>query len=399
MSDRRHLLVTNDFPPKLGGIQNYLWELWRRLDPTSFSVLTASSDPAAPAFDEHCAALGITVERVPGSILYFPTPSTRRLIDATARRHRADLVLLDPAFPLGSLAGRLERPAAVILHGAEVAIPGRLPGSRQLLTAALRRSAGVIAAGPYPEAEALRAAGGRLPPVLQLPPGVDCHRFVPLSTDDRLAVRRRFGLSEEAPLVVSVSRLVPRKGMDTLIKASARATGRLGGLEVAIAGSGRDRGRLDRLLASSSAPVRMLGRVPDEELPALLGAADLFVMACRSRWAGLEQEGFGIVFVEAAAAGVPQIAGRSGGSADAVVDGETGLILERSSDADQLARMLCDLLLHPERARAMGAAGRRRALASFDYDVLARRLGEALEAGWPSEQRESTSNLDEEGPR
>jgi phosphatidylinositol alpha-1,6-mannosyltransferase len=127
----------------------------------------------------------------------------------------------------------------------------------------------------------------------------------------------------------------------------------------------------------------MLGRVPDADLPDLVAAADVFVMACRTRWGGLEQEGFGIVFLEAAAAEVPQIAGRSGGSHDAVVHGETGLVLDDPDDPVELAAAIEGLLADPTRRERMGRQGRERAKASFDYDVLARRLSEALASGWP----------------
>ena len=133
---KRHLLVTNDFPPKVGGIQNYLWDLWSRLDPASFVVLTATSDEnAAAAFDAAQAARGVRIERVPGSILFFPTPQTRRDIEDCVRTHGIDLVLLDPALPLGLLGPRLGVPYGVVLHGAEVTVPGRLPGARAALGA------------------------------------------------------------------------------------------------------------------------------------------------------------------------------------------------------------------------------------------------------------------------
>jgi phosphatidylinositol alpha-1,6-mannosyltransferase len=381
---RRHLLVTNDFPPKIGGIQSYLWELWRRLDPDTFSVLTASSDPAAGAFDEEQAARGILIRRVPRSTLFLPTRANRRRIEAEAARVGADLVVLDPAFPLGTLGPRLSLPAVQLLHGAEVTIPGRLPVTSSMLRCALTGSAGVIAAGSYPEAEARRAARGGLPPVLQLPPGVDVERFRPMSPPERRRARALLDLPLEGPLVVSVSRLVPRKGMDTLVRAASLLGRSRPELCVAIGGTGREAERLGRLVAETGAPVRLLGRVSDEDLPRLVGAADVFAMACRSRWAGLEQEGFGIVFLEAAAAGVAQVAGRSGGSADAVVDGQTGLVLRRPEDPAELAAALGSLLDDPPRSAEMGLAGRRRAEGSFAYDVLARRLADAFDGGWPS---------------
>lgn len=380
---RHHLLVTNDFPPKTGGIQNYLWDLWSRLDPASFTVLTASSDPQAAAFDQEAAARGVRIVRVPQKILFFPTSKVRARIEEEVRKAGAGLAIVDPAFPLGAVAATLPTPTVQLLHGAEVAIPGRLPGAKRVLATSLSASAGIIAAGSYPEAEARRATGGFLPPVLQVPPGVDTTRFVPLGDEQRRQVRSSLGLPIDAPLVVSISRLVPRKGMDTLIRATSVLRTTFPDLVVAIGGSGRDEARLRKLAARERAPITFLGRVADEDLPGLVASADVFSMACRSRWFGLEQEGFGIVFVEAAAAGTPQVAGRSGGSADAVVEGETGVIVSDPDDPRALAVALRAMLSDPTRRRAMGDAGRRRAVASFDYDVLARRLGGALDEGWP----------------
>ena len=379
----RHLLVTNDFPPKVGGIQNYLWELWSRLDPETFSVLTATSDPNAAIFDQEQAEVGITIDRVPGRIRFFPSPKARRAVESTLADRNASMVVLEPAFPLGHLATSLRVPSVQVLHGAEETNPGRLPVSRHALAAALRSSSGVIAAGTYPEREARRATGGSLPPVLQIPPGVDAKRFRPLDAQARRAIRSRLDLPVNGPLVVSVSRLVPRKGMDTLIDAAAMLQTDIADLTVAIGGTGRDADRLERRVSKTGAPVKMLGRVSDDDLPGLVAAADVFVMACRSRWGGLEQEGFGIVFVEAAAAGVPQIAGRSGGADDAVIDGETGVLLDHPEDPRELRDALRSLLADEPRRRAMGDAGRSRAVASFDYDALAHRLGNAFAEGWP----------------
>ena len=374
----RHLLVTNDFPPKVGGIQSYLWELWRRLDPGSFVVLTASSHPDHAAFDAEQAAAGFRIERTRGRILYFPTPSTIRRIRRLADDVGASLVVLDPVLPLGLVGPRLGLPYAVVLHGAEVAIPGRLPLSRQAMAHVVRHASLVVSAGPYPEAEALRAARGVLAPVVDVPPGVDPSQFPPLGADARVAARRRLGLPAAGPLVVSVSRLVPRKGMDVLVEAAALLASSFPDLTVAIGGSGRDAARLGRIVAERGAPVRLLGRLSEEDKGLLLGAADVFAMACRNRWSGLEQEGFGIVFLEAASAGVPQVAGRSGGAADAVVDGVTGLVVRRPGDPGEVALALRRLLLDPALRRRMGEAARQRVLASFDYDELAPRLARAL---------------------
>jgi phosphatidylinositol alpha-1,6-mannosyltransferase len=161
-----HLLVTNDFPPKVGGIQAYLWDLWSRLDPESYVVLTARSHPDAAAFDREQARRGIRIERVTSPVL-APTPQLARRIRQTADRIGAGLVVLDPVFPLGLLGPRLGLPYAVLLHGAEVAIPGRLPVSRQLVAHVLRHSVLAVSAGGYPAAEGSRTwPKGGMPPVV-----------------------------------------------------------------------------------------------------------------------------------------------------------------------------------------------------------------------------------------
>ena len=365
---RRHLLVTNDFPPKVGGIQSYLWELWRRLPADDIAVHT-TPHTGASVFDADQAFV-VTRSREP---VLLPTPTVVRRVRNLAERQGAELVVWDPALPVGHAARRVGRPYAVVLHGSEVTVPGRLPMARSILARVLRGASLVICAGNYPAAEAERAAGCTLPTVI-VPPGVDTDRFRPLDEAERASVRRELGLPVDAPLVVSVSRLVPRKGMDTLIRSAARLGRTEPDLVVAIAGSGRDRRRLEGLVASTGAPVRLLGRVPEELLPGLYGAGDVFAMLCRSRWGGLEQEGFGIVFLEAAAAGVPQVAGESGGAAEAVAHERTGLVMGRPDAVEQVAWTLSDLLGDRERRTEMGREARRRAEVEFSYDVLARRL-------------------------
>jgi phosphatidylinositol alpha-1,6-mannosyltransferase len=219
--------------------------------------------------------------------------------------------------------------------------------------------------------------------------------------------RKRLGLPEAAPVVLGVSRLVPRKGFDVLIDAIARldrfrwrlppplsgghppSPGRFPALQegttldgpgsepvhLALAGSGRDRDRLGRRAARAGLGDRfhLLGRVPDEDLPALYASADVFAMCCRERWAGLEAEGFGIVFLEAAASGVPAVAGRSGGAWEAVDDGSTGFVVD-PLDAGAVAAVLERLLADPALRRRMGDAARARAEHAFSYDTLAARL-------------------------
>ncbi|HKH88678.1 MAG TPA: glycosyltransferase family 4 protein [Acidimicrobiales bacterium] len=373
----KHLLVTNDFPPKIGGIQTYLYELWSRLPAGDVTVLT-TRHPGSASFDRQQS---FRIVRS-GSPVLLPSPGLVSQVTGLARDVGARLVVLDPALPVGLVGSRLSLPYAVVLHGAEITVPGRLPLARALLASVLAPAKLLIAAGGYPAAEARRVAGGRTPPVVIVPPGVDTHRFRVLSEEQRRESRTRLGLPAEGRLVVSVSRLVPRKGMDVLIEAVAALAPAMPDLCLAIGGQGRDRPRLEALAAKSGAPVRMLGRVADDDLPALDGACDVWAMLCRDRWLGLEQEGFGIVFLEAAAAGVPQVAGRSGGAEEAVVDGETGIVVADPGDHLAVAAALQQLLEDEALRKRYGNSARKRAESDFDYDVLAERLRVALgEAG------------------
>ena len=394
----RHILITNDFPPKVGGIQSYLWELWRRLPPDDVTVLTAAYQGSEWWDDQQKFRVVRSKEPV-----LLPHPLLARKVRQLAQSFGAEVVVIDPALPLGLLGPHLGLPYALVLHGAEVTVPGRLPASRQLMTRVLRGASLWVAAGRYAESEGRRALhagrkgkggddeGGDLPPTVQIPPGVDPQRFRPLPQIERLAARARFGLSAGGPLVVSVSRLVPRKGMDTLIEAAERASARLAGISVAIAGDGRDRGRLERLAAGAAVPVKLLGELADAELPDFYACADCFALCSRARWGGLEQEGFGVVLVEAASSGVPCITLDSGGASEAVLDGETGVVVkprkptallasrDREAEAEGVANALIEVLSEPALARRLGEAGRRRAERGLSYDVLAPRLADALE--------------------
>jgi phosphatidylinositol alpha-1,6-mannosyltransferase len=371
----RHLLVTNDYPPKTGGIQVYLHELWRRLEPDRAVVLTAASHPDAETFD---ASSEIVVERIPAKTLFFPTWRAMRAIESAIARHQPELVLLDPAWPLGLLGPRLSVPYGVVVHGAEVTAPGRIPVVASSLRYVLRNAAVVICAGSYPESEVRRITAENAPPIIQVTPGVDTRRFAPLDPSRRAPVRQSLGITEGAFLVSSYSRLVPRKGMDTLIRAAARLQPQFPDLRVAIGGSGRDEKRLRTLAKRLGSPVTFLGRVPDEDLSDWLGASDLMVMDCRSRWFGLEQEGFGIVFVEAAATGVAQIAGRSGGSHEAVKNGVTGYVVGDSRSVDLLAQAIRSLMVDDDRRREFARASRALAIKRFEWDTLAARLSRQL---------------------
>jgi phosphatidyl-myo-inositol dimannoside synthase len=380
-----HLLVTNDFAPKIGGIQSYLWELWRRLPSDSTTVFTPSH-PGDAAFD---AAAPMSIVRTKRRVL-LPTPSLLRDIVALAQKVGVNHIVLDPALPVGALGPLLKKRGfsySVVLHGAEVTIPGRLPILSVLLRWVLREADHVISAGRYPLAEAQRCAKQPLPATV-IPPGVDVARFQPAMTSERNAARAGHGLPPlgGAPVVFTASRHVPRKGIDTLIDTCAAIAPKIGGVCLAIASSGRQTNALKRRAhramsrSGGSLDVRFLGRVDDDALVALYAAADVNATLCRTRWLGLEQEGFGIIFVEGAASGVASLAGDSGGSGEAVTDGLTGAIVPRPVRASQAIPVLERLLSDREQLAEMGENARKRAEAEFDYDDLAQQLAHTLTA-------------------
>ena len=368
----KHLLVTNDFPPKIGGIQNLLYEWWRRLPSESFAVLT-SPYSGSKQFD---AAQSFEIRRTREPVL-LPHPLMVHKINKMAKQFGAELVVLDPALPLGLIGPNLNLPYAVVLHGAEIVVPGRLPVVSRLLARVLNNAELIIASGSYPAAEASRICRSSKR-IEVITPGVDIQRFKVLSSEQRIEARKQFGVAEDAELIVGISRLVPRKGFDVLIRAVARLAIEFPKLRLIVGGDGRDRARLERIARELMSPTTFLGRVSDDDLPKLYGCADINAMLCRSRWMGLEQEGFGIVFAEAAACGVPQIAGRSGGASDAVDHDITGLIVEDPTRVDDVVSSLRRLLVDKSQLLKMSQASRLRAENLFDYDKLALKLGQVL---------------------
>ncbi len=371
---RRTLVVTNDFPPRQGGIQTFVAALLARRPPESVVVL-ASDSPGSAEYD---AELPYPVVRRPTGML-LPTRATARAAADLARRHGCDSALFGAAAPLGLIAPAL-RAAGVghlvgVTHGHETGWVA-LPGSRQLL----QRIAGDLDVltyiSQYTRSRLEPALGGRTR-LAQLSPGVDVDRFTPDA--DGSSVRRRYGLGA-APVVVCVSRLVARKGQDVLVAGWPRVLARHPDARLLLVGGGPAEPSLRRAVArlGLERSVVLTGPVPPEDLPAYYAAGDVFAMPCRTRRAGLDVEGLGMVFLEAAACGRPVVAGTSGGAPEAVRDGITGHVVEpRSPDA--VAAGIADLLADPARAAAMGRAGRAWVEQRWSWTTIAATFGELLE--------------------
>ena len=361
----RTLVVTNDFPPRPGGIQAYVHSLAVRQPPDEV-VVYAPQWKGARAFD---AAQPFPVVRHRSSLM-LPTPDVLRTARSLILSESCDRVWFGAAAPLGLLAGPLALRSVASTHGHEVGW-ALLPGARQALRRIGRTNDVVTYLGAYTRSR-LQPALGPAAHLERLPSGVDTAVFRPGAGG--AGVRARHGLSDR-PVVVCVSRLVPRKGQDVLIRALPSIRSRVPGAALLVVGGGPDGPRLQRLATEHgvAGDVVLTGSVPWESLPAHYDAGDVFAMPCRTRRAGLEVEGLGIVFLEASATGLPVVAGRSGGSPDAVLDGQTGLVVDGTQVAE-VADAVAGLLLDREAAAAMGRAGRAWVEREWRWDVLAQRL-------------------------
>jgi len=393
------LIVSNDFPPRRGGIQSFVHALASRMQAGSVVVYAPTWEGAA-AFDSRQP---FPVVRHPTSLM-LPVPSVARRAARILREHDCDTVLFGAAAPLGLLAPSLRRAGARrvvgITHGHEAGWAA-LPGARGLLHRIGDHVDVLTYLGEYSRVRLARAlspeAAARM---VRLAPGVDTATFRPGAGGDK--IRERLGLGRR-PVVVCVSRMVPRKGQDTLIRAWPRvlaaAAGRAGsrgrvGASEAVGGSGSGpsgdpvlllvgdgpyRAQLGRLARSTgvSGSVVITGPVPWADLPSYYDAGNIFAMPCRTRRGGLDVEGLGIVYLEASASGLPVVGGDSGGAPDAIMNGETGYVVP-GRDVAAVADRIAGLLADPAGAAAMGEKGMAWIDREWRWELVAERLQQIL---------------------
>ncbi|MEU8818080.1 glycosyltransferase family 4 protein [Actinoplanes sp. NPDC048796] len=371
----RTLLITNDFPPRPGGIQQFIHNLAVRR-PAGSLVVYASTWRGAEKFD---AEQPFEVIREKTGIL-LPTPAVAKRAAALAREHDCDRVWFGAAAPLGLLAEGLRRNAGIeravaITHGHEIGWAA-LPGARRLLRRIARGNDVITYLGEYQRSRLDKALHG-LTTLERLAPGVDVDTFHP--GVDGGEVRARHGLTGR-PVVVCVSRLVPRKGQDMLIRALPTVLRRVPDAALLLVSGGPYRPKLERLAGDLGVAksVVFTGSVPWSELPAHYAAGDVYAMPCRTRAAGLDVEGLGIVYLEASATGLPVVGGDSGGAPDAVRQGETGYVVG-GRDVPALAARLTDLLTDEALARKMGRAGRAWVEQEWRWESQAARLAHLLD--------------------
>jgi phosphatidylinositol alpha-1,6-mannosyltransferase len=362
------LVVTNDYPPRVGGIQRTLEALVDQLPPDRVSVFCPGWDEAE-AYD---AAAPYRVLRQPERFLW-PTPEVARRVEDAVRETGAEVVLFGATYPLAMIGPRLAArgiPYLAAAHGFEYWL-SVMPGAHSLVRYATSKAARVPVMCSAFIARTVRTAVPARVPVSVLYPGADIEAFHPdLPTDD---LRERYGVGDR-PLVVCVSRLVARKGQDVLIEGMSEVRRRVPDATLLIVGGGPYEEHLRDLAGEApEGSVIFAGQVSEEELPRHYAMGDVFAMPCRTRLGGLEVEGWGNVFIEAAACGRPVVVGDSGGAREALVDGETGILVDGAvvaSVADAVAALLGD----PALARRMGEAGRARVERSHTWPAIAERL-------------------------
>jgi phosphatidyl-myo-inositol dimannoside synthase len=361
----RVLWVTNDLPPRAGGIQAFVANLLDRVHPATTTVVGPAGGVEAA---RHDAAQPYRTVRAPGAVL--PTRRIRELVAAVAGAERPDVIVLGATWPLGELAGALHRESRVpivgLTHGLEAGIAQA--GGGRAIARATQHLAAVTTISDWTE-ERLRGHV-RAPRLLRLPPGVDVERFRP-DVDGR-AQRAGWGIPDSVPLVGCVSRLVARKGQDVLVEAWPQVRAHHPAARLVLVGEGpraRSLARAVGALGPGSGTV-LAGGVAWDELPSVHAALDVFVMPCRTRLGGLDVEGLGIVYLEAQASGVPAIAGRSGGAPEAVRDGVTGSVVD-GRDPAAVATAIDRWLADPVARRAAGTAGRAWTEERWSWDAIA----------------------------
>jgi phosphatidylinositol alpha-1,6-mannosyltransferase len=371
----RTLVVTADFPPTVGGVQQYVHSLVHELPPDRVTVLTSTH----PGWQESDATQPFRVVRVPTKWLWPGRRLTTSIRDL-AGSIEAEVVLFGSGYPASASGPDLARdglPYVVTTHGVEHWI-GMVPGGPAMMRRAFGQASRVIAISTF----TARAIGRGVPgdvPLEICHPGVNVERFRPDISGEEIRRRHRI---HDRPLVLCVSRFVKRKGQDVLVRAMEQIRRRVPDAALLLAGTGPDHDRVVSLARSMPDAVVFAGVISEEELPAYHAAADVFAMPCHSRMLGLEAEGFGMVFTEAAASGKPVVAGRSGGAAEAVIDGETGLVVD-GRQIEAVAEAISGLLLDPHRADQLGKAGRARAEGELAWSAVGRRY-----AGWLREAAE-----------
>jgi phosphatidylinositol alpha-1,6-mannosyltransferase len=379
MSNPKILCITNDFGPRAGGIETFVIGLIERLPHGSVIVYTSRQDGSEPFDKKWLTEFGVQVIRDRSKIL-LPTFRVGRNVRALARKRGITTVFFGAAAPLGLLTHGLRRSGVqrivALTHGHEVWWAKVWPFSW-----AMRRIGNGVDnltyLGNFTRTEISRALSrSATDSMRKIAPGIDTDHFAPCA--DSHALRTELGLADKK-VVVSVGRLVHRKGQDTLIESMPKILSHIPEAHLLFIGEGPYKEYLVKRASELEVDhaITFIGRIQYFELPRYICVGDIFAMPSRSRLAGLEVEGLGIVYLEASACGLAVIGGKSGGAPDAVLEGETGFAVDGTS-ADSVAQATITLLDNPERARQMGARGRQWIIDEWRWEIWAKKFAQLL---------------------
>ena len=374
----RILCVTNDFGPRAGGIETFVIGLIQRLPFASVIVYTSAQDDSQDYDQKWLAEFGVEVVRDKAKIL-LPTPGVAYCVNALTRERKIETVFFGAAAPLGLLAKGLRRSGVThivaLTHGHEVWWSKVWPFTMAMKSISRHVNhltyLGEFTQNAIAKSVTRKAAAA----MVKIAPGIDTNHFAPV---DASQLREELGLTQKK-VIVSVGRLVHRKGQDVLIEAMPTILRSVPDAHILMVGQGPYRSYLENRAKTLGITenITFIGRIEYQALPRYICVGDLFVMPSRSRLAGLEVEGLGIVYLEASACALPVIAGNSGGAPDAVLDGETGFVVDGTSVAD-VATAVVELLEDPKRSKEMGIRGRNWIIQEWQWDMWSQRFAELL---------------------
>lgn len=377
MPSRKILLVTNDLGPRAGGIETFILGLLEHLDGSAIVIYTAAQQ-GSELFDATLSArTGAIIIRDKRRIL-IPTPSINRRVRAVAEKYESEILWFGAAMPLAWMSALLKRAGVrrvvALTHGHEVWW-AKLPVFRQIFSHSTRSIDVLTYLGQFTR-RAMAPVIHSSCLMVQIAPGISIDHFKPGLKSIELITELEL---EGRQVLISVGRLVHRKGQDKLLEALPQILLRHPNVVLLLVGVGPRQKKLKQLVRRNGLEdyVRFIGRINYKELPEYFRLGDLFVMPSRSRLAGLEVEGLGIVYLEASASGIAVLAGASGGAPDAVIPGKTGEIVDGTS-VREIASAINELLDHPSRLLEMGAAGREWTEERWSWEIRGSRFKEVL---------------------
>ena len=369
------LLLTNDFGPRAGGIETFIIGLLERIPRGEVIVYTSNQGDTTDYDKKWLAEFGVEVVRDRARIL-LPTPRVIRATSKIIREQNVKSIWFGAAAPLAVSARWLRKAGAkkiiAMTHGHEVwwsKVPPFTWAMREIGRSVdhityLGEFTGNAIAAKIPQSKLVRIA-----------PGIDVEHFLPRSAEE---LRAQHGIGSR-PTIISVGRLVHRKGQDRLIQALPAIKSKVPDALLVFIGEGPHREELDRLAKEHRVAddILFIGRIDYRDLPSYLSMGDIFAMPCRSRLAGLEVEGLGIVYLEASACGLPVIAGDSGGAPDAVIPGETGFVVN-GEDIDEISSRAVELLVNKDLRRTLGARGREWIVEEWNWKIWSEKFNKLL---------------------